>query len=266
MATARRARSSHRRASSAAAPRRAPAVTRSQGASRGDDAPAARRARGAAGAGGLPRAASPTSIQPRRCTTPQQPATQDDAAPRASRRLGRSAERRLQRRLVGPHAARPRAPRLLPHARRAVPQLLARPPRATPRRRPQNLWPQPLDNSYTDSRRHAARTSLSAAPRSATAASACHDKTQASANMRLRLNPEIHISDNLRIMAQIDALDNLVLGSTPDAYAIQPPAARARRPATRPPPATTATRRSASSRRRRARRRPASTATATRST
>ena len=48
---------------------------------------------------------------------------------------------------------------------------------------------------------------------------ACQDKTQARANMRFRLNPEIHITDNLRMMAQIDLLDNLVLGSTPEGYA-----------------------------------------------
>ena len=36
--------------------------------------------------------------------------------------------------------------------------------------------------------------------------------------MRFRLNPELHISDNLRVMAQIDMLDNLVLGSTPEGY------------------------------------------------
>ena len=37
-------------------------------------------------------------------------------------------------------------------------------------------------------------------------------KTQAGANLRLRLNPEIHVSDNLRIMTQVDILDNVVLG------------------------------------------------------
>ncbi len=36
--------------------------------------------------------------------------------------------------------------------------------------------------------------------------------------MRFRVNPELHISDNLRIMSQIDMLDNLVLGSTPEGY------------------------------------------------
>ncbi|MGH7294746.1 MAG: TIGR04551 family protein, partial [Polyangiaceae bacterium] len=52
--------------------------------------------------------------------------------------------------------------------------------------------------------------------------STCKDKSESSANLRLRLNPEIHISDNLRIMTQLDLLDNLVLGSTPESYAMQP--------------------------------------------
>src|SRR6185369_2148048 len=51
---------------------------------------------------------------------------------------------------------------------------------------------------------------------------ACDNNTQAGANMRFRLNPELHISDNLRVMSQIDLLDNLVLGSTPEGYANQP--------------------------------------------
>jgi uncharacterized protein (TIGR04551 family) len=83
---------------------------------------------------------------------------------------------------------------------------------------PQFLWPQPIDNSYTLPNGN---------PRQVLACgsngvSECRDKTQATANLRLRLNPEIHISDNLRVMSQIDLLDNLVLGSTPDAYAIKP--------------------------------------------
>jgi len=50
----------------------------------------------------------------------------------------------------------------------------------------------------------------------------CNDKTESGANVRLRLDPEIDISDNLRIQTEIFALDNLVLGSTPNAYAMQP--------------------------------------------
>ncbi len=46
----------------------------------------------------------------------------------------------------------------------------------------------------------------------------CKSGTQAGANLRFRLDPELHISDNLRVMTQIDLLDNVVLGSTPSEY------------------------------------------------
>lgn len=49
-------------------------------------------------------------------------------------------------------------------------------------------------------------------------AQGCSNKSQAGANMRFRLNPELHLSDNLRILSQVDLLDNLVLGSTPNSY------------------------------------------------
>ena len=48
----------------------------------------------------------------------------------------------------------------------------------------------------------------------------CDDNTNAGANLRFRLDPEFHVSDNLRVMSQIDLLDNLVLGSTPSGYAV----------------------------------------------
>ena len=79
----------------------------------------------------------------------------------------------------------------------------------------QYLWPIPLDQTLhrrygsdgTDRRASAART----------ANSTCNDKTESRRqHAPPRSNPEIHISDNLRIMTQIDLLDNLVLGSTPD--------------------------------------------------
>lgn len=50
-------------------------------------------------------------------------------------------------------------------------------------------------------------------PRSPVSAS---DRTQAGVNMRFRLEPTINVSEEVRIRAQIDALDNLVWGSTPD--------------------------------------------------
>ena len=85
------------------------------------------------------------------------------------------------------------------------------------------LWPRPPDHSYTSwfdgqIQQHAAH----ACGEDAANPQYCTDKTQAGANIRFRLNPELHVSDNLRIMSQIDLLDNLVLGSTPTGYANEP--------------------------------------------
>jgi uncharacterized protein (TIGR04551 family) len=90
---------------------------------------------------------------------------------------------------------------------------------------PQYLWPQPLDESYSiispaggSGGTRSVNICGSASPPTGT----CYDKTESGANMRLRLDPEIDISDNLRIVSEVDLLDNVVLGSTPDSYAIQP--------------------------------------------
>jgi uncharacterized protein (TIGR04551 family) len=83
----------------------------------------------------------------------------------------------------------------------------------------QYLWPIPLDQSYATTTGAPGQTVSVCGP---TGTQPCYDKTESSANLRLRLNPEIHISDNLRIMTQLDLLDNLVLGSTPESYAMQP--------------------------------------------
>ena len=42
--------------------------------------------------------------------------------------------------------------------------------------------------------------------------------TLGSANMRFRLEPVLNISEDIKILSQIDLLDNLILGSTPEAY------------------------------------------------
>ncbi|MFL5320744.1 MAG: TIGR04551 family protein [Myxococcaceae bacterium] len=42
------------------------------------------------------------------------------------------------------------------------------------------------------------------------------ERTQAGANMRFRVEPTLNVSEEVRIRSQIDILDNLVLGSTPD--------------------------------------------------
>ena len=47
----------------------------------------------------------------------------------------------------------------------------------------------------------------------------CQDAdTLGGANMRLRLEPILNVSEDIKIKAQIDVLDNLVLGSTPDGF------------------------------------------------
>jgi uncharacterized protein (TIGR04551 family) len=84
------------------------------------------------------------------------------------------------------------------------------------------LWPHPLDHTYYDINGGPHVVQLCNDPGPNGQLGNCIDKSEATANMRLRLNPEIHISDNLRILSQVDLLDNLVLGSTPDAYAIKP--------------------------------------------
>jgi uncharacterized protein (TIGR04551 family) len=95
---------------------------------------------------------------------------------------------------------------------------------------PQYLAPIPVDNTYTQLL--GSQSGASRGPQicgngqqpSGLPTGTCSDKTESGANVRLRLDPEIDISDNLRIQTEIFALDNLVLGSTPNAYAMQPAA------------------------------------------
>lgn len=44
----------------------------------------------------------------------------------------------------------------------------------------------------------------------------CRNNTFAGANMRFRLEPIINLGEHIRILSQIDLLDNMVLGSTPE--------------------------------------------------
>jgi uncharacterized protein (TIGR04551 family) len=88
------------------------------------------------------------------------------------------------------------------------------------------IWPQPEDNYYRDvgGTPHGASTctpdesGVSNDTSATHATSQCKNGTQAGANLRFRLDPEIHISDNLRIISQINVLDNVVMGSTPSEY------------------------------------------------
>ncbi|MFO0679333.1 MAG: TIGR04551 family protein [Polyangiaceae bacterium] len=77
-----------------------------------------------------------------------------------------------------------------------------------------NLWAQPVDNSFTTTSGTDKSVLLCDTPDRK-----CQNSSQAGANMRFRVTPELHISDNLRILTQIDALDNIVLGSTADSMA-----------------------------------------------
>jgi uncharacterized protein (TIGR04551 family) len=48
----------------------------------------------------------------------------------------------------------------------------------------------------------------------------CVEKDVRTADMRFRLEPTLNLSEHIRIKAQIDMFDNLVLGSTPEGYYI----------------------------------------------
>jgi len=91
---------------------------------------------------------------------------------------------------------------------------------------PEYLWPIPVDQSYSQvgGTSQGQAVSVAVCGPHPTPNNACFDKTESSANIRLRLDPEIDISDNLRIATEVDLLDNLVLGSTPNSYANQPAA------------------------------------------
>jgi uncharacterized protein (TIGR04551 family) len=93
----------------------------------------------------------------------------------------------------------------------------------------QAVWARPADNRYVPGQGTPLPLDLCTPEEAGTGSSTstsnlvgCKNGTQSSANIRLRLNPEIHISDNLRVLTQIDLLDNLVLGSTPGGYGNEP--------------------------------------------
>jgi uncharacterized protein (TIGR04551 family) len=94
------------------------------------------------------------------------------------------------------------------------------------------MWPRPTDDAYTNvdnaPQNRSARictdeeAELGPSDNATTATHPCDKATQGGANIRFRVSPELHISDNLRILSQIDLLDNLVLGSTPGGTNSQP--------------------------------------------
>jgi uncharacterized protein (TIGR04551 family) len=84
------------------------------------------------------------------------------------------------------------------------------------------MWPRPPDDDYIDTDGNPHPVRLCGDDPDPDAFERCDNNTQAGANMRFRLAPELHISDNVRIRSQIDLLDNIVLGSTPEGYANEP--------------------------------------------
>jgi uncharacterized protein (TIGR04551 family) len=93
------------------------------------------------------------------------------------------------------------------------------------------LWPQPADNYFVAGSSGApygpqlctqSETGNGSNSSATNATYGCKSGTQAGANLRFRLDPEIHVSDNLRVITQIDLLDNVVLGSTPSEYVNTP--------------------------------------------
>lgn len=95
-----------------------------------------------------------------------------------------------------------------------------------------SLYPQPPDNQYTSIVNNMQGSTTGptlcssdesdGTPNADTGLRPCQNKTQAGANLRFRLNPELHVSDNVRVLSQIDILDNVVMGSTPEGYGLSP--------------------------------------------
>ncbi|HSC85800.1 MAG TPA: TIGR04551 family protein [Polyangiaceae bacterium] len=89
------------------------------------------------------------------------------------------------------------------------------------------LWPRPADDYYTDLNGESHGPQLCTAAESGVVGGAndpgdarygCKNPTQFGGNTRFRIEPAIIISDNLRVRSQIDMLDNVTLGSTPNGY------------------------------------------------
>lgn len=97
------------------------------------------------------------------------------------------------------------------------------------------MWPQPADNAYSTLATDQQNGPTLCTPDEAGTGNSddpsqrlvrCRNKSQAGANLRFRLNPELHVSDNVRVLSEVDLLDNVVLGSTPEGLAYQPSGGR----------------------------------------
>lgn len=96
----------------------------------------------------------------------------------------------------------------------------------------QAIWPRPPDSPYVPrggspgglTKLCTAKEADRGSNTDATNSFECESNLQLGANLRFRLNPEVHVSDNLRVLSQIDLLDNVTLGSTPSGYFVVPSA------------------------------------------
>lgn len=86
----------------------------------------------------------------------------------------------------------------------------------------QALWPKPASQDYDFA--GGGRNTVELCGDDPQRPEPCSSSSQGGANVRLRLEPVLTISDNIRAFAQIDLLDNLTLGSTAEGYANQPSA------------------------------------------
>jgi uncharacterized protein (TIGR04551 family) len=73
----------------------------------------------------------------------------------------------------------------------------------------------PADSSMTGAIANAASTTTTLRNPGAS----CSTKNIGSANLRLRLEPTLNITDMVRVHAQVDILDNTIMGNTPDSLA-----------------------------------------------
>jgi uncharacterized protein (TIGR04551 family) len=83
--------------------------------------------------------------------------------------------------------------------------------------------PQPANPIFTPFTEFGANGDVAGAPATSCAArsgSSCRTDNLTSADIRLRLEPTVNVTEQVRVKAQIDVFDNLVLGSTPDGYFI----------------------------------------------
>jgi uncharacterized protein (TIGR04551 family) len=80
-------------------------------------------------------------------------------------------------------------------------------------------FPEPLECARPTSGTTIMSNSAAMGPNANNPGSTCSHKNIGGANLRLRIEPTLNITDMVRVHAQFDVLDNTILGSTPDSLA-----------------------------------------------